>query len=149
MKYSTVFALTLFNQAHKKMNVIYHNYAKSAGLSDAAFWLIYSLYERGRPCTQKDLCNSWLYAPQTINTALKGLEQKGLIALSFLPGNKKNKQISFTKDGEALLQMKILPLVQAEERSFERLGEEEREKLITITQKHIALLEEEITQIDK
>lgn len=146
MELSTIFVLAAFNQAHKKMNVLYHNYAKSAGMSDAAFWLMYSLYERGHPCTQKDLCESWFYAPQTINTALKALEQKGLIYLTFVPGNKKNKQILFTKAGEELIQKKIVPLVHAEERSFERLDEEEREKLLSITQKHIALLEEEINQ---
>lgn len=63
MALSTVYTLAVFNQAHKKMNVLYHNYAKSAGMSDAAFWLLYSLYEHGRPCTQKDLCGSWFYAP--------------------------------------------------------------------------------------
>lgn len=149
MALSTVYTLAVFNQAHKKMNVLYHNYAKSAGISDAAFWLLYSLYEHGRPCTQKDLCGSWFYAPQTINTALKSLEKKGLISLAFVPGNKKNKQIHFTPEGEKLIQEKIVPMVHAEERSFERLDEDEREKLLLITQKHIALLEEEMNQTTK
>ena len=146
MKSSTIFVLTVFNQAHKKMNVLYHNYAKAIGLSDSAFWLLYSLYEHGDPCTQKDLCEAWFYAPQTINTALKFLEGKGLISLKFVPGNKKNKQIFFTKDGEELVQNKIAPLVRAEERSFERLDADEREKLLALTQKHIGLLEEELNQ---
>lgn len=144
MELSTVFALTVFNQAHKKMNVMYHNYAKSAGLSDAAFWLLYSLYERGRPCTQRDLCEAWFYAPQTINSALKSLAEKGLIVLSFAPGSRKNKQIQFTPVGQALVREKIEPLVRAEERSFERLDQEEQEQLLSITQKHIRFLEEEI-----
>ena len=147
MKPSTNFVLAAFNQAHKKMNVLYHHYAKSVGLSDTAFWLLYSLYEYGGPCTQKDLCEAWFYAPQTINTALKALEEKGVISLAFVPGNRKNKQIFFTKDGGELVRDRIVPLVLAEERSFERLDEGEREKLLSITQKHIALLEEEIDQI--
>ena len=57
--------LAAFNKIHKRMNVLYHSYAKKAGLSDAAFWLLYSLYEYGRPCTQKELCEEWFYAPQT------------------------------------------------------------------------------------
>ena len=40
-------------------------------------------------------------------------------------------------------------MVHAEERSFERLDEDEREKLLLITQKHIALLEEEMNQTTK
>ena len=131
------------------MNVLYHNYAKAIGLSDSAFWLLYSLYEHGDPCTQKELCEAWFYAPQTINTALKFLEEKGLISLEFIPGNKKNKQIFFTKDGDNLVENKIAPLVRAEERSFDRLDEDEREILLALTQKHIGLLEEELNQINE
>ena len=69
------------NRLHKRMDAVYHAYAKQTGLSDAAFWLLYSLYERGAPGTQKDLCNLWFFSPQTINSALKALEQKGLLTL--------------------------------------------------------------------
>lgn len=141
--------LSSFNQAHKRMNVLYHNYAKSVGLSDASFWLLYSLYEYGRPCTQKELCSAWFYAPQTINTALKALEKQGIITLALADGNRKNKQVWFTSKGEKLVAEKIAPLVQAEERSFEQLDEQEREMLLSITQKHIGILEEEINRINK
>ena len=53
------------NRLHKRMDAVYHAYAKQTGLSDAAFWLLYSLYERGAPGTQKDLCNLWFFSPQT------------------------------------------------------------------------------------
>ncbi|MBQ7839475.1 MAG: winged helix-turn-helix transcriptional regulator [Lachnospiraceae bacterium] len=149
MKQPTVFVLYNFNQAHKKMNVIYHDYAKSIGLSDAAFWLLYSVYEHGKPCTQKDLCHSWFYAPQTINSAIKAMEEQGYITLERVPANKKNKQILFTEKGKTLVDEKIAPLVQAEERSFERLDEQERELLLEITQKHIGILEEEINRIEQ
>lgn len=144
MGVSTVFVLAAFNRLHKKMNVLYHDYAKSVGLSDAAFWLLYSLYEHGQPCTQKDLCTSWFYAPQTINTALKNLEEQGFITLELAPKSRKNKQIFFTDEGKVLVNQKIIPLVYAEERSFERLEEQERLELLSLTQKHIELIEEEI-----
>ncbi len=148
MEVSTIFVLATFNRLHKKMNVLYHDYAKSVGLSDAAFWLLYSLYEHGQPCTQKDLCAAWFYAPQTINSALKSLEEQGIISLELTPKNRKNKQILFTEAGKALIEEKIVPLVQAEERSFERLEEQERNQLLEITQRHIKALEEEIAEIE-
>ncbi len=149
MESPMVFVLAAFNQAHKKMNGLYHCYAKKAGLSDAAFWVLYSLYEHGGPCTQKDLCEAWFYAPQTINSALKTLEGKGLITLELAPKSRKNKQVLFTEAGEALVKRKIIPLVQAEERSFECLEGQERSKLLAITQKHIELLEEEMNRIEQ
>lgn len=147
MEKATIIVLSVFNRAHKKMNVLYHSYAKKIGLSDAAFWLLYSLYENGRPCTQKNLCEAWFYAPQTINSALKSLEKKGLITLELSPENRKNKQVMFTSDGKALVKEKIVPLVQAEVRSFERLEKQECYALLEITQKHIDLLEDEINKI--
>ena len=148
MESSTVFVLAVFNRHHKKMNMLYHDYAKSVGLSDAAFWLMYSLYECGQPCTQKSLCAAWFYAPQTINSALKSMEEQGFITLEPAPKSRKNKQVFFTKAGKALVEEKIVPLVNAEERSFERLDKQERDQLLAITQKHIEILEEEIGKIE-
>lgn len=148
MELSNVFVLATFNQFHRKMNVLYHDYAKSVGLSDAAFWLLYSLYEYGQSCTQRDLCSAWFYAPQTINSALKGLEEQELIVLELAPKSRKNKQIFFTESGKALVAEKIVPLVDVEERSFARLEEHERKQLLEVTQKHISILEEEISKIE-
>ncbi len=147
MKVSTVFVMAAFNRLHKRMDVLYHDYAKSVGLSDAAFWLLYSLYEYGEPCTQKDLCTVWFFAPQTINSALKKLEKKGFISLEQAPESRKNKQVILTEEGEALVNKKVVPLVKAEQRSFERLTESERNQLLKITQRHIEVLEEEINRI--
>lgn len=147
METPIVLVLAEFNRAHKRMNVLYHNYAKNAGISDAAFWLMYSLYEKGGPCTQTELCEAWLFAPQTINSALKALEKQGLITLELVPNSKKNKQFFFTEAGEKLVKEKIDPLVQAEEQSFLRLEESERNELLKITQKHISILEDEINRI--
>ena len=47
-----------------------------------------------------------------------------------------------------LVEENISPLVQAEERAFERLDEQERNHLLAITQKHINILEEEIGNIE-
>lgn len=147
MKLPVIFVLTAFNQAHKKMNVLYHDYAKCVGMSDASFRLMYSLFEHDYPCTQKDLCKAWFYAPQTINSALKSLESKGYIELESSEKNRKNKLVRFTPSGEKLVNEKIAPLVQAEERSFDRLDQEERDRLLEITQKHIEILAEEIEKI--
>ena len=147
MRTPIISVLAAFNRAHKRMNILYHNYARDAGISDAAFWLMYSLYEKGEPCTQTELCEAWFFTPQTINSALKSLEKQGLITLDYAPNSRKNKQFFFTETGEKLVKEKITPLVQAEEKSFLRLNVQEREALLAITQKHIGILEEEINRI--
>ena len=76
--------LAAFNRLYKEMDEIYHIYAKKQGVSDAALWLMYSLYERDAGYTQRELCSAWHYPPQTVNSSLKNLEKQGLIALSLI-----------------------------------------------------------------
>lgn len=97
--------LAAFNRAHKRMNVLYHNYARDAGISDAAFGLMYSLDEKGGHCTQTGLCEAWFFTPQTINSALKSLDKQGLITMDFVPNSRKNKPF-FTESGEQFVKEK-------------------------------------------
>ena len=81
--------LAIFNQLYKKMDEIYHLYAKKTGISDMTLWLLYSLSESDTVYTQKEFCLAWHYPPQTVNSALKSLEARGLIGLEPVPGNQK------------------------------------------------------------
>lgn len=139
--------LIAFNQLHKEMDIMYHNYAKSVGLSDTAFWILYCVSERNGALTQRELCTDWSYAPQTINSALKELEKRGIVRLELLPGNRRNKQICLTQDGQQLMEQSIAPLMSAELASFAALGEANSSRLLSITEKHISILKDEIGKL--
>ena len=139
--------LEAFNQLYKKMDEIYHLYAKTRNVSDMTLWLLYSLYESNAAYTQRELCSIWHYPPQTVNSALKSLEKKGLIALEHSPGNRRNKQIVLTEKGKASMQTIISPLVFAERRAFQGLEDTERAALLSLTRKYTDLLQTEIDEI--
>lgn len=139
--------LSAFNQAQKENDTIYHNYAKASGLSDTAFWILYSVTERETPYTQKELCTSWFFPIQTVNSALKDLSWRGMIRLEAVPGNRKNKQIVLTTEGKDLVMRVIAPLIAAEQRAFTRMGKEEYERYLDMTHRHVSLLKEEIDRI--
>lgn len=147
MAKNTTDPLAVFNQLYKKMDEIYHLYAKRMGISDTALWLLYSLYEEGTAYTQRELCSIWQLPPQTVNSALKTLERQEIIALVPIPGNQKNKRIALTTKGEEMTREIIHPLILAEQRTFAGLTEAEREALLSLTQKHVDLLQEEIGKI--
>ena len=136
--------LAAFNQAQKENDIIYRNYAKMAGLSDTAFWVLYSVAEQEKPYTQKELCTSWFFPTQTVNSALKNLCKRGVIRLESVIGNKKNKLIILTEEGAELTRTVILPLVEAETRAFLRMGKDEYELFLKMTRRHVSLLWEEI-----
>lgn len=136
--------LAAFNRLYKEMDEIYHIYAKKQGVSDAALWLMYSLYERDAGYTQRELCSAWHYPPQTVNSSLKNLEKQGLIALTAIPGNKKNKLVVLTEKGKEMTQRIISALVLAEQKSLQGLKRSEQEALLSLTKKYVELLRAEI-----
>lgn len=139
--------LRLFNKICKETNVIYHNYASSKGVSDTTFWILYSIYYYGEGITQTDICEEWFYSAQTINSALKSMEQKGLITLRLAPESKKNKQIFFTDTGSSLADELVLPVIKAEEQSFTGLDKKELEAMFDVSFKHLRQLENLITNL--
>ena len=102
MREQIVRQLELLNQNDKILDELYHSYAASVHLSDTAFWILYIAWTQGDGCTQKEICDSWSYSRQTINTALKNLERRGILCLKTAEGNRKTKRIYFSPEGKSL-----------------------------------------------
>lgn len=146
--------LVWYNRLYKEMDELYHDYAKGHGLSDSAFWMLYSLVERmllkkEGAYTQKELCDDWSFSRQTINSALKSLEKQGIIMLAAIEGNRKNKEIVLTEQGKEIVNRSIIPLMGAERAAFGRLGDSDRDKFLQLTQKHMNLLKEEVGMLEE
>lgn len=140
--------LKRFNKLYKEMDTVYHNYAKKCGVSDMAFWILYSISENDGEFTQRELCNDWYFAPQTVNSALKDLEKRDIIFLEQAPENRKNKRIKLTETGKAFVDEIIAPLIKAECESFETLSEE-CDVMLTATQKYVSALKEHVDELPK
>lgn len=140
----TLNRLKTYNRLCKEMDIVYHGYAKHCGLSDMAYWILYSMAESEAYFTQRDFCNAWFFAPQTVNSALKDLTNKELIFLESVEGNKKNKLIKPTKNGEVFIQKYIRPLIDAECESFAALSKEECDAMLSVTEKYLRALKEKV-----
>ena len=112
-----------FNQLLKKMDSVYDKLAKSSGISDTAFWIIYTVKNEKETYKQKDLCVMWSYSKQTINSALKKLEEQNIIQLVSVPENKKDKKIILTEYGEKIAKELIEPVNEIERRSLGNIKE--------------------------
>lgn len=145
---NTLSYLKTYNKIYKEMDIVYHNYAKRCGLSDMAYWILYSIAESDEYFTQRDFCNDWFFAPQTVNSALKDLEKKDIIFLESVPGNKKNKLIKPTENGKKIIESVIIPLIETECESFEALSKEECELLLSTTKKYISVLKDKVSVLE-
>lgn len=140
--------LKTYNKICKEMDIVYHSYAKACGLSDMAYWILYSMAESDKYFTQRDFCKDWFFAPQTVNSALKDLAKKGIIYLETVSGNRKNKLIKPTETGTYFIKRYIMPLIEAECESFETLSKKECELMLSTTQKYISILSEKVNALE-
>lgn len=141
--------LKVFNQLYKEMDIVYHNYAKSCGLSDMAYWILYSMAESDEYFTQRDFCKEWFCAPQSVNSALKDLEKKDIIFLESAEGNKKNKLIKPTENGKRFMERMIVPLMEKECESFGTLSKDECAMMLDTTKKYINALKQKVSDLEK
>lgn len=143
---NTLKCLKTYNQICKEMDTLYHNYAKRCGLSDMAYWILYSMVENDADFTQRDFCHEWFVAPQTVNSALKELEKRDIVFLEPVPGNRRNKWIKPTENGRAFIDRTIRPLMEAECAGFGSLSEAECEGMLTGTRKYVSALTEQLAK---
>ncbi len=139
--------LKTFNSIYKEYDELYRDLAKKAGLSLAAFTLLYTIRNSGQSWTQKDFCEQWSMSKQTINSALKPLLDSEVISFEFIEGNRKIKRIILTSKGESFLQQKIDPIIQAEEKSFTHLTSAEQSIFFSLLRKYLDGLEEEMNPL--
>ena len=133
--YTSKEVLAIFNATINASEEIYQDVAKSFGLSDCAFWILYCIRQSEKKVTQKDIC-SFIYQPkQTVHSALKKMVEDGLIEVGDYNG-KRHKYVTLTEKGEAFSK-KTIDLVLAEEIAiFEDMDVSEREIAMKLLAKY-------------
>lgn len=128
--------LMQLNRLYKEGNERYYETAAQLGISSSALMILYGLCHAGRPCTQKELCDTWYLKKQTLHSALNHLLKSGDICVHPSSENSRMKLLMLTEKGQALCEKSAIPFLQAEEQAFARLTPEERRALLELTRKH-------------
>jgi len=133
--YTAKKVLATFNATINGSEEIYRTVAKSFGLSDCAFWILYCIRQSEEKVTQKDICNFIFQPKQTVHSALKKMVKDGLIEVGDYNG-KRHKYVTLTEKGEAFSE-KTIDLVLTEEIAvFEDLDASERELAMKLLAKY-------------
>ena len=138
--------LGMLNRIYKEQDDIYRGMAAHCGLSDAAFWVLYAVLDADQSCSQNDLCNAWFFPKQTVNSAINNLIRRGYVVLQPVPGTRNRKAVELTEEGKDFCEKNILPLMEAERQSIMRFSVEERELFLTLFQKQVSFLKEEVNK---
>ena len=134
--------LLAFNAAMKHVDDVYRRAVRQYGLSECAFWILYTLRVE-RPYTQAGLCE-FLHEPkQTVNSALKKLEAEGYLALS-AGDDQRSKRVRLTEKGEQLARTCADRVAEAEARAIGSMSPDDRAALIRLTELYGTLLSEQL-----
>lgn len=134
---------------YKETDALYSALAKRSGLPDAAFWVLYAIYEARNGCSQKEIREQWSMSKQTVNSAINDLIKNNLIVLSESQSDKRSKRITLTEMGIKFAEENFDIIYQSECSAFEGMIDVERIALIESSRKFLELFRSEISHLLK
>lgn len=106
--------------------------------------ILYFASDEETVLTQQEICNACFLPKQTVNTAIAGLAQKGLVELELIPGTRNKKRMDA---GRELEKNTTDRLRGAEIRAYGKLSAEELNSYLEMTRKLTAALREETEKL--
>lgn len=88
-----------YNRETKRLDDLYRCAAKQCGISECAFWILYTLRAEERQFTQAEICEFLIEPKQTVHSALKKLEAEGYLARTS-GADLRSKHVALTEKGE-------------------------------------------------
>lgn len=144
---TTIKELEMINQQLKELAGIYRTAISRSGISENEFWIWYSLVVMDGEFSQQDICATWTFSKQTVNTIINHMVQKGFTQLEVVSGTRNKKLIRLTEAGRKYGESIVLPIVTAEQRAFGNLSEADRTAFARSLGNYIALIRGELNEI--
>lgn len=130
------------NALANDLDGIYHQAAQKLGVSDSVLIVLYSIHEMGTPCRLYDICARSCLNKQTINSAMRKLEQEGILYLE--PDTGKTKRVCLTEKGQVFVRQTAGRLYEAECNAFRNWSEEEFAQYLALMAKYNGCIRREI-----
>ena len=132
---------------YRESDKLYYELARNCGLSETAYWILYAIEVSGGSITQREIASNFSYSKQTVSSALKTLEARGLVELDYVEGSRRSKLVSLTPDGRAFSDERIRPAIAAEDRAFTTLAPEERLELLRLASAYTEAIDRELAKL--
>jgi len=137
--------LIAFNRETKKLDDVYRSAAKSCGISECAFWILYTLRVEEKSFTQAEICEFLIEPKQTVHSALKKLEAEGYLARTS-GADLRSKRVALTEKGEQFARAWIDRVLEAEAAALCAMPEAERAAFVWGLHSFCRLLEERLRE---
>lgn len=134
-----------FNSLNREIEGLYHVICRKIGLADSEFLALYSIWDMGEGCLQKDICDAVCVSKQTIHSVVKKLEGQGVVRLK--PGKGRKMQIFLTEGGRKLVEEKIAPVAALEAAAYGELTKEECREHLRLTRKYLEHFRKKVKEL--
>ena len=133
-----------FNAFYERTSELYHDTARSLGLSDSAFDILYALHaEDGQ--RQAELCKASMMPKQTLASSLRRLQEQGLVRIE--SESRKMSRVFLTPAGRARAEATIGLVIQAEVNAVDALPSEVLALLPETLERYLGALSEGFLEI--
>ena len=137
--------LRRFNHLIGEIDALYHEAALRFGLSDSAMRVLYTVCVEGGSCPIAEIIRQCGMSKQTLNSALRRLEEEGTIVLQADSGRR--KRVCLTDSGKALSRETVYRLIEIENSIFEAWTQQERDGYISLTQRYLDALQKGLEEL--
>ncbi len=138
---SSIQLLNEINQAIIKFRGSYSRWSAAQGIRYNEMLVLYTIRDQGY-CTQKQICDSYLLPPQTINHVISTMRRDGLLCQSPGQGTGREKAFVLTEKGQAYARPFLASLEQGESAALNRMGHEKLAALAHLLQEYDQALQE-------
>ncbi len=137
--------LRKYNYLMSEIDGLYHEVAFKAGISDSVQRILYVVYYEKYRCLQSDIYKQSGVSRQTINSAIRRLEQDGIVRLE--QGKGRNTVVCLTDEGIRFAKEKIEPLYRIEQEIFGSWSSEEMALYLNLTERYRDGLKEKLNKL--
>lgn len=134
-----------YNQLIAQIDAVYHEIALKQGYSDSEMSVLYALSDNDGACLLSEIIKDSGLSKQTINSALRKLEQKELLYSESAGG--RAKKIFLTKKGKEVVSETIEKILEAENRIYASWKPEEWDIYVELTERFLTEIREEMRKI--
>ncbi|MBO4982290.1 MAG: MarR family transcriptional regulator [Lachnospiraceae bacterium] len=129
-----------YNYLVGEMNAVYHDISLHLGLSDSAMIILYTICDNGDRCLLQEISRRSGVSKQTINSAIRKLEEEGIVYLK--SAGAKNKNVCLTDEGKQLAKHTAIRLIEMENDIFASWEKDDIEKYLELTERFLTSLKE-------
>lgn len=133
------------NYLVSEIDALYHQASLKIGLSDSESIVLYTIYDNGESCLLSDIYKQSGISKQTVNSALRKLEEESILYLEQHCG--RSKKVTLTDEGKVYVGETIAKIFEAENAAFASWTEKEVDTHIRLTEKYVESFREQVNKL--